>query len=92
MTPVPIPTPAHDPGSLTVPLWFGWEHVAALVVLGVVVGVAALVALAAGRARSGRAEFQAWLDARSARRWEDQHGSGPEPWTVERSDEAATRP
>jgi hypothetical protein len=64
MTPVSTPP---SPGSLTVPLWFGWEHIAAVVVLGIVVAAAALVALAAGRSRSSRAEFQDWLETRSAR-------------------------
>jgi hypothetical protein len=63
MTPVPTP-PA--PGSMTVPPLFGWELLltgSALVVLLAVVG---LVVLAAGRDRSGRSEWQAWLDGRSA--------------------------
>ena len=62
MPAVPTPLP---PGSMTVPLWFGWGEVALVVVLAVLLGVAAFVALAAGRAASGRSEFEAWLESRS---------------------------
>ena len=53
---------------MTVPPWFGWGEVALVVVLAVVVGLAAFVALAAGRGNSGRAEWQQWLDGRSGSR------------------------
>jgi hypothetical protein len=68
MTPVPT-TPA--PGSMTVPPLFGWEHVLVAVVVVVVLAVAALAVLAAGTAVSGRSEWQAWLDERSAARREE---------------------
>ena len=64
MAPAPIPPP---PGSMTVPPLFGWEEIATLLVLLLVVAVAFFVASAAGRSQSGRTEFQAWLDGRSAR-------------------------
>jgi hypothetical protein len=67
MTPVTTP-PA--PGSLTVPPWFGWEHVATVLMLVVILAIAAFVLLAAGKAGSGRSEWQALLDARS-RRYQD---------------------
>lgn len=62
MAAVPTPLP---PGSMTVPPLFGWGEVALVVALAVLVGVAAFVALAAGRAPSGRSEFEAWLEGRS---------------------------
>ena len=65
MPAVPTPLP---PGSMTVPPWFGWGEVALVVVLAVLLGVAAYVALAAGRAASGRSEFEAWLEGRSGPR------------------------
>ena len=56
------------PGSMTVPPLFGWEGIATVLVLLVVLGVAFLVA-AMSRAGAGeRSEWQAWLDARSSRR------------------------
>ena len=51
---------------MTVPFTFGWQQIAVVVALVLVAGVLAFVALAAGRATSGRAEWQAWLDGRSA--------------------------
>jgi hypothetical protein len=52
---------------MTVPPLFGWETIVAVLLLLIVVAVAFFVASAAGRAPSGRSEFEAWLDARSAR-------------------------
>ncbi len=62
MTPATAPS---APGSMTVPLLFGWEVI--LVVLAVLVAVAVVfVAFGAARAsRSERSEWQAWLDTRS---------------------------
>ena len=65
MTPATTP-PA--PGSMTVPPLFGWEHILTALTVVLVVAVAGLLVLAAGRARSGRSEWRAWLDERSARR------------------------
>ena len=65
MAAAPTPLP---PGSMTVPVLFGWGEVALVVALAVLVGVAAFVALAAGRAASGRSEFEAWLEGRSGTR------------------------
>ena len=65
MAAAPTPLP---PGSLTVPPLFGWGEVALVVVLALLVGVAAFVALAAGRSASGRSEFEAWLEGRSGPR------------------------
>jgi hypothetical protein len=62
-----VPTP-RAPGSMTVPPLHGWEDVVTAVALVVVVAVAALLFLAAGRAASDRSEWQAWLDGRSIRR------------------------
>jgi hypothetical protein len=60
------PTPPA-PGSLTVPVTFGWQDL--LEVLGVVVAVAAVVALIGlvAAAVTPRSEWQAWLDARPSR-------------------------
>ncbi|MGY1785189.1 hypothetical protein [Geodermatophilus sp. SYSU D00698] len=61
-----VPTPP-DPGSMTVPPLFGWESiVVGLLLLVVVVVVLAVVGVARSGA-GGRADFQSWLDARSAR-------------------------
>src|SRR4051812_20288798 len=64
LAPVPAPAP---PGSMTVPPLFGWETIVAVLVLLVVVAVVFFVASAAGRSPSGRSDFEAWLQARSAR-------------------------
>ena len=69
---MPDAPPPLLPGSMTVPPWFGWGEVALVVVLAVLLGVAAFVALAAGRAASGRSEFEAWLEGRSGT-----HGGRP---------------
>ena len=56
---------------MTVPPWFQWEVVVAVVVVAVVL---ALVALVLGGARPGaaeRAEWQAWLASRSVREHPD---------------------
>jgi hypothetical protein len=50
---------------MTVSFLFGWEHVMAAVLLVVVLAVVFFVMAASGRNVSERAEFQAWLDARS---------------------------
>jgi hypothetical protein len=51
---------------MTVPLLHGWEIIATVLILLAVVAVAAVVVLAAGRNASGRSDWQAWLDGRSA--------------------------
>jgi len=63
---------APEPGNMTVPPMFGWGSIAILLTLVVMLAVAAFMVLAAGRADSGRSEFQAWLAGRSA-------GSADEP-------------
>jgi hypothetical protein len=52
---------------MTVSMLFGWETIATAVTVLVVVAVAFLVVGAASRSSAGRAEWQAWLDARSGR-------------------------
>ena len=64
MTPAPT---APLPGSMTVPLLFGWELILVGLLVVVLAGLVALVLLAAGRARSERDEWQAFLESRSAR-------------------------
>jgi hypothetical protein len=68
MTPVPTPPP---PGSMTVPPLFGWDDVLLVLALVVLAAVVAFAALAAGKARAGRTEWQAWLDGRSTPARED---------------------
>ena len=51
---------------MTVPPLFGWESIATVVVVAAIVAVAAVVLLQTGRDTNGRAEWQAWLDGRSA--------------------------
>ena len=62
MTPVPT---EPLPGSMTVPLLWGWENILVVLVLLVVVAVAFFVASAAGTDADGRSEWQAGLEARS---------------------------
>jgi hypothetical protein len=61
------PTPPA-PGGMTVSFLHGWGDVATVLAVLVVVAVAFLVFTAAGPAVTGRAEWQAWLDARSSGR------------------------
>jgi hypothetical protein len=63
MTPTPTPPP---PGSMTVPPVFGWEDIATVLVVVLVLAAVAFLALAAGRAGTARSDWQAWLDARSS--------------------------
>ena len=65
MAPVPTPPP---PGNMTVSFLFGWQDIATVVGLLVVVAAAALVVGMAWAGASGRSEWQAWLDARSSSR------------------------
>lgn len=51
---------------MTVPPLFGWEHILLLLLGIIVVTLAGLVLLAAGK--GGRSEWRAELDERSARR------------------------
>jgi hypothetical protein len=57
-----------DPGSMTVPPLFGWEHIVAVLALMAVVAAAFLVLAVTRGQVSGRPDWQAWLDARSNRR------------------------
>ena len=63
----PDPT-SPDPGSLTVPPLFGWEHIVVVLALAALVAAAWLVIAAARGPVNGRSEWDAWLDARSSRR------------------------
>lgn len=54
------------PGSMTVPVWYGWEAILGLLVLVVVAAVVFLLVSAAGKAASQREEWQAMLAARSS--------------------------
>lgn len=78
----PDPTPPL-PGSMTVPLLFGWEQILTVLLVLIALGVAFFVASAAGTSVDGRAEWQAGLAARSRRRPDPfdgepvPHGQGP---------------
>jgi hypothetical protein len=52
---------------MTVPPWFGWEVLLAILVLLVAVAVAFFMAAAAGTGADSRSEWQAALEARSSR-------------------------
>jgi hypothetical protein len=92
------PTP-RAPGSMTVPPWAGWEDVLTglllLVALVAAVAVVVLWSASVRAGRSGRAEWQAWLDARSDRRRHAGAGRpvGPpdDPGPARRAEEAAAR-
>ncbi|WP_139228825.1 hypothetical protein [Blastococcus tunisiensis] len=55
------------PGSLTVPPLSGWQGIAVVLGLLVVLGITFLVVAAARSGSTERSEWQAWLDARSTR-------------------------
>lgn len=63
----PATTPPPLPGSMTVPPLFGWENILVILILLIAVAVAYFVASAVGTGDGGRSEWQAGLDARSAR-------------------------
>jgi hypothetical protein len=56
---------------MTVPLWWGWQHILIALLVVIVLAVAALVLLAAGTGGSARSDWRAWLDERSERRRAD---------------------
>ena len=59
-------TPPPLPGSMTVPPLYGWGDIVLILVVLVVLAVAVGVLLSIGTAETGRSEWQAWLDGRSA--------------------------
>ncbi len=59
-------TPPPLPGSMTVPPLHGWENIGLVLVVLVLAAVAVGVLLSIGKAETGRSEWQAWLDGRSA--------------------------
>jgi hypothetical protein len=56
-----------DPGRMTVPPLFGWEHIVLVLALVAVVGVAFLVHSVARGSVHERADWQSWLESRSSR-------------------------
>jgi hypothetical protein len=56
-----------DPGRMTVPPFFGWEHIVLVLALMAVVGMAFLLHSVARGSVHERADWQLWLDARSSR-------------------------
>jgi hypothetical protein len=74
MTPAAPPaTPSPLPGGLDVGLALhsAWDHVLALSLPFLIVAVVGLVVLACGKGPSARAEWQAWLNGRSATRGDE---------------------
>lgn len=67
MAPDPTSLDPLDPGSMTVPPLFGWEHIVAVLALMAVIGAAFLLHSVARGASQGRSDWQSWLDARSSR-------------------------
>jgi hypothetical protein len=60
----PVTTPPL-PGSMTVPVWYGWQAILVLLVLVALAAVVFFVIAANGSAGSQRADWRAWLDERS---------------------------
>jgi len=56
-----------DPGSMTVPPLFGWEHIVVVLALMAVVGAAFLLHSVTRGSVHARSDWQSWLDARSGR-------------------------
>jgi hypothetical protein len=54
------------PGSMTVPVWYGWEAILGLLVLAAVAAVVFFLVSAAGKAASQREEWREMLAARSS--------------------------
>lgn len=53
------------PGSMTVPLWYGWEAVLGVLLLAVLGAVVFFLVTASGSDSNQRSEWQAFLAARS---------------------------
>jgi hypothetical protein len=53
------------PGSMTVPVWYGWQVILVLLVLAALAAVVFLVVTASGSGGSQRSEWRAWLEERS---------------------------
>jgi hypothetical protein len=70
-------TTTPPPGSMTVSPLFGWGDILILLLLLVAVAVAFFVTTAVGTEAGGRAEWQAWLDARSTSRQAPDPGDRP---------------
>ena len=75
-------TPPPPPGSMTVPPLYGWENIVVVLVVLVVAAVAAGVVLSVGKAETGRSEWQAWLDGRSAGSLGGDTGGRPEAGSI----------
>jgi hypothetical protein len=64
------------PGGMTVPPWFGWADILTFLLVLVVVAVVFVVLGSTTGSRDQRAEFQAYLDARSGMRPHARDGLG----------------
>src|SRR5947209_14151868 len=56
-----------DPGSMTVPPLFGWQHIVVVLAVMAVVGTAFLLHSVTRGSAHARSDWQSWLDARSGR-------------------------
>lgn len=56
-----------DPGRMTVPPLFGWEHIVLVLAVVAVVGLAYLLNSVARGSAQERSDWQSWLEARSSR-------------------------
>jgi hypothetical protein len=60
------PVSTHPlPGAMTVPPWFGWENILAVLLVLIVVAVAFVVLGSTGGSGSEKSDWQAYLAARS---------------------------
>ena len=59
------PTTPPLPGSMTVPIWYGWQAILVLLLLVVLGAVVFFVLTATGSAPEQQSEWQAFLAARS---------------------------
>lgn len=59
------PTTPPLPGSMTVPIWYGWQALLALLLLVVLGAVVFFVLTATGSAPEQQSEWRAFLAARS---------------------------
>jgi hypothetical protein len=59
------PTNPPLPGSMTVPIWYGWQAIVGVLLLIALGAVVFFLVTASGSAPNQRSEFQAFLAARS---------------------------
>ena len=60
------PTNPPLPGSMTVPIWYGWQVIVGVLLLIALGAVVFFLVTASGSAANQRSEFRAFLAARSS--------------------------